>query len=170
MQCDGMGWDQAEPAYEFLSVWGNDLGNEKNWGHNSGTISCVSLDDAELGWAAQGGGCNGRVSLAPASFTSVRFHGPLPGLQQTTLLCHLRKQSHLLSLSLLPRLSLLSPTVVVLLAKPRSGLTVRPTNHCCGQPASQDNGSGQSPRPWVRMANRSVGPPPPAHRAHAHST
>ena len=97
-----MGWDQAEPAYEFLSVWGNDLGNEKNWGHNSGTISCVSLDDAELGWAAQGGGCNGRVSLAPASFTSVRFHGPLPGLQQTTLLCHLRKQSHLLSLSLSP--------------------------------------------------------------------
>ena len=32
-----------------------------------------------------------------------------------------------------------------MLTKPRSGLTVRPTNHCCGQPASQDNGRVGSP-------------------------
>ena len=101
MQCDGMGWDQAEPAYEFLSVWGNDLGNAKNWGHNSGTISCVSLDDAELGWAAQGGGCNGRVSLAPASFTSVRFHGPLPGCSKPPF-CVTCVNNHTYSLSLSP--------------------------------------------------------------------
>ena len=95
-----MRWDGLGPAYEFLSVWGNDLGNEKNWGHNSGTISCVSLDDAELGWV--GAPRAGGVTAVSASFTSVRFHGPLPGLQQTPLLCHLRKQSHLLSLSLSP--------------------------------------------------------------------
>ena len=92
-----MRWEGLEPAGTILSVFVS-WGNEKKRGHKWGTICCVSLDDAELGWCARGGGCNGCVRLA-ASFTSAaRFHGSLPGLHLTTLLCQLRKQSHLLSL------------------------------------------------------------------------
>ena len=61
-----MRWYGLEPAGTILSVFVS-WGNEKKKGHKWGTICCVSLYDAELGWCARGGGVTAVSGLQPLS-------------------------------------------------------------------------------------------------------
>ena len=114
MQSDGMGWNQAKPASEFF----DSRGQREELAGGINRARSAAFPWMTQNWVGgsprAAGGCNGRVSLF---HILPLFHGSLPGLHLTTLLCQPCVNNHTCSLSLLPTLSLLSPTVVVLLAK-----------------------------------------------------